>query len=111
MRDIAAGFLAALSDAQAVTVMALEEVLDLHVYVDRLSPGLRTPVRAAELSFAWAGPAERGHGHYYRIQGPDLLIEYDNTQNAANHAHTVLRHPDSDFGAALLPAHLATGHR
>ncbi|MFD9946182.1 DUF3500 domain-containing protein [Nonomuraea sp. NPDC059023] len=81
------------------------------VYVDRLAPALRVPVEPGKLAFAWAGPAERGLGHYYRVQGPGLLIEYDNTQNGANHAHSVLRRPGADFGAALLPAHLATEHQ
>jgi uncharacterized protein DUF3500 len=67
-------------------------------------------LRPAELHFAWAGPPEPGHGHYYRIQGPDLLIEYDNTQNQANHAHTVLRRPLSDFGDDVLAAHRADAH-
>lgn len=77
------------------------------VYVDRLAPSLRLPLERRGLSFAWAGSTEAGEGHYYRIQGPDLLIEYDNTQNGADHAHTVLRRPGADFGAELLPAHLS----
>jgi len=83
----------------------------LAVYLDRLVPQLaRTEyarLRDGDLYFAWAGPAEPGHGHYYRIQGPDLLVEYDNTQNGANHAHTVLRRPLSDFGDDVLAAHHA----
>ncbi len=81
------------------------------LYLDRLPSDLalaeaeRIDVR--ELHFAWEGSAAPGSGHYYRIQGPDLLIEYDNTQNDANHAHTVLRRPDSDFGGDVLLAHRA----
>jgi hypothetical protein len=45
--------------------------------------------------------------HYYRIQGDDLLIEYDNTTDDGNHAHTVLRRPRGDFGGDILAAHLA----
>jgi Protein of unknown function (DUF3500) len=48
--------------------------------------------------FAWAGGPERGQPHYYRVQGPRLLIEYDNVQNGANHVHTVWRDPEGDFG-------------
>jgi hypothetical protein len=48
--------------------------------------------------FGWAGSAEPGRPHYYRIQGPRLLIEYDNVQNGANHVHSVWRDPDGDFG-------------
>jgi hypothetical protein len=62
------------------------------------------------LSFAWAGPLEPGHAHYYRIHGPTLLIEFDNTQNSANHIHSVWHDPRNDFGADLLRAHYERGH-
>jgi Protein of unknown function (DUF3500) len=52
-------------------------------------------------AFAWAGPAEPGGPHYYRIQGGRLLIEYDCAQNGANHTHSAWRDPDGDFGAGL----------
>jgi hypothetical protein len=55
--------------------------------------------------FGWAGPAAVGAPHYYRIHGPDLLVEYDNTQRNANHAHSVWRRPDNDFGFDVLAAH------
>ena len=64
----------------------------------------------ADLHFAWAGGLTPGSGHYYRVQGPDLLVEYDNTQNGANHAHTVLRRPRSDFGDDVLAAHYTRAH-
>jgi hypothetical protein len=48
--------------------------------------------------FAWAGEREPGRPHYYRVQGPRLLIEYDNVQNGANHVHSVWRDPLGDFG-------------
>ena len=50
------------------------------------------------LKFVWMGGLERGQGHYYRIQGPSFLIEYDNTQNGANHVHTVWRDFKGDWG-------------
>ena len=53
---------------------------------------------AAGLHFAWAGGPEPGQPHYYRVQGPRLLIEYDNVQNGANHVHSVWRDPAGDFG-------------
>jgi hypothetical protein len=56
---------------------------------------------------AWAGPTATGRPHYYRLQGPRLLIEYDNTQRRANHAHSVWRDPVADFGGDVLGAHLA----
>ena len=57
------------------------------------------------IKFAWMGGTEKGQGHYYRIQGPTFLIEYDNTQNDANHIHSVWRDFDGDFGEDLLAAH------
>ncbi|HYZ99054.1 MAG TPA: DUF3500 domain-containing protein [Acidimicrobiales bacterium] len=66
--------------------------------------------RIGGLAFAWAGGVEPGEGHYYRIQGPDLLVEYDNTQRGANHIHTVWRDPDRDFGGDPLGSHLRTAH-
>ena len=68
-------------------------------------------IRAAGLDavkFAWmGGTEEEGVGHYYRIQGPTFLIEYDNTQNDANHVHTVWRDFEGDFGRDLLKEHYA----
>ena len=63
------------------------------------------------LHFAWAGPIDPGHAHYYRIHGPTVLIELDNTQNDANHIHSVWHDPRNDFGADLLRAHYERGHR
>jgi Protein of unknown function (DUF3500) len=63
------------------------------------------------LFFAWAGPLERGAPHYYRVQSPAFLIEYDNTQNGANHIHSVWRDYNGDFGLDVLKAHYQTSHR
>ncbi|MDX1578262.1 MAG: DUF3500 domain-containing protein [Gemmatimonadota bacterium] len=57
------------------------------------------------LHFAWAGGTEPGEGHYYRIHGPTVLIEYDNVQGGANHVHSVWRDPQNDFGDDLLRRH------
>lgn len=62
------------------------------------------------LVFAWMGPSERGGRHYYRIQGQNLLIEYDNTQNDGNHIHTVWRNLKEDFGGDALEEHYQHGH-
>jgi hypothetical protein len=59
-----------------------------------------------KIAFAWAGSLERGQKHYYRVQGPTFLIEYDNTQNDANHIHSVWRDFNGDFGEDLLREHL-----
>ena len=64
----------------------------------------------ARIHFAWAGGLERGEGHYYRVQGPTFLLEYDNTQNGANHIHTVWREFEGDFGRDLLREHHARDH-
>jgi len=62
------------------------------------------------LFFAWAGAEERGAPHYYRIQAPAFLIEYDNTQNNANHIHSVWRDYNGDFGLDLLAMHYQASH-
>jgi hypothetical protein len=58
------------------------------------------------VAFAWAGPIERGQRHYYRVQGPTFLIEFDNSQNDGNHVHSVWRDFNGDFGRDLLREHL-----
>ena len=84
------------------------------LYLERLPAELAAREAArldgAELHFAWEGPLTPGSRHYYRVQGDDLLIEYDTTDDG-NHAHTVLRRPRSDFGDDVLAAHYAREHR
>jgi hypothetical protein len=75
------------------------------VYLGRLPEHLIPGT--GDLHFAWEGPPGPGVRHYYRIQGDDLLIEYDNTTADGNHAHTVLRRPRGDFGGDVLAAHHA----
>jgi hypothetical protein len=94
----------------------LRELVD--VYAERLTPAaaeeqLGRIERAGfdRLHFAWAGSIEPGEPHYYRVHGPTVLIEYDNTQNDANHVHTVWRDLERDFGGDLLRKHLAHHHR
>lgn len=62
------------------------------------------------VSFAWAGATEPGLGHYYAVRGESFLVEYDNTQDGANHVHTVWRDLRRDWGADLLAAHYAAAH-
>lgn len=57
------------------------------------------------IHFAWAGTLKRGEGHYYRIHAPAFIIEYDNTQNDANHIHTVWHSLSNDFGVDTLRRH------
>jgi len=65
---------------------------------------------AEAVRFAWAGPIDPRRPHYYRLHGATLLIEYDNSQNNANHVHSVWHDPRNDFGVDLLRAHYETGH-
>jgi len=63
-----------------------------------------------KLYFAWAGKLEPGQGHYYRIQGQGFLMEYDNTQDKANHIHSVWRDLSNDFGEDPLRKHYQEAH-
>ncbi len=82
------------------------------LYAERLRPELAAndlgkilKAGVDKIGFAWAGELERGKPHYYRIQGPTFLVEYDNTQNNANHVHSVWRDFENDFGVDLLKKH------
>ncbi|HEV3357556.1 MAG TPA: DUF3500 domain-containing protein [Pseudonocardiaceae bacterium] len=103
---------AALSPSQQDQLRAV-----LQVFLDRIPDELaeREAAKFAgdkllDVHFAWAGGTERGEGHYYRLQGPGLLAEYDNTQRDVNHVHSVWRDPDNDFGDDVLARHLAAHH-
>lgn len=103
----AAGTGVALANLRGGAALSADALL--RVYLDRFPQGsLRPDPDGAR--FAWAGSQEPGGGHYYRIAGPRLLIELDNTQNGANHIHTVVRDPTTDFGEDLLAAHLRHDH-
>lgn len=104
--------IAALTDPQMKQVRRL-----LEVYVGRIPDELAqleadryAGERLNALWFAWAGGVQPGQPHYYRVQGPQLLLEYDNTQRGANHVHTVWRNPEGDFGDDLLLHHYAEAH-
>jgi len=62
------------------------------------------------LAFAWAGDTSPGGRHYFRIQGPVLLIEHDNTQDNGTHIHSVWRNPSGDFGDDILAQHYREHH-
>jgi hypothetical protein len=74
-----------------------------HIARDRLERINKAGLGAVK--FAWMGASQKGIGHYYRVQGPTFLIEFDNTQNEANHIHTVWRDFNGDFGEDLLAEH------
>jgi hypothetical protein len=87
----------------------------IHRYTKLFADDMLKQIQAAgmnKLLFAWAGSTEAGIGHpqYYRIQGPTLVIEYDNTQDNANHVHTVVRDLQHDFGGDLLLEHYKNAH-
>lgn len=98
---------------------AQQEVLD--DLIGEYARNLRGEVADAELAriraagmdqihFAWAGPAEPGQGHYYRVSGPTFVIEYDNTQNNANHVHALWHDRERDFGHDALREHYEHDH-
>lgn len=91
------------------------ELLEVYIgnYIMEFSETFRKKILDAgleNLSFAWAGVLDKSDGHYYRIHGPMLLIEFDNTQNNANHVHTVVRDLTNDFAEDLLKEHYASEH-
>jgi len=90
---------------------ALTRLID--VYVGTMAPDIAAERMARvkkagidNISFAGAGSTEKGKKHYYRVQGPTFLIEYDNTQNDGNHIHSVWRDFNGDFGRDLLREHV-----
>ncbi len=100
---------ARLNQIQRVQLLKLIEV-----YAASFEPGLAKARMARvqeggveNIRFGWAGSTERGRQHYYRIQGPKFLIEYDASQNDGNHVHTVWRDFSGDFGRDLLRQHYA----
>lgn len=106
LEDLGISF-AQLSERQQGMLFALiEEVASAQpdaIAADRLQT-IREEGRD-DIKFAWIGGLERGDPHYYRIQGHGFLIEYDNTQNDANHIHLVWRDFDGDFGRDLIRLH------
>ena len=87
----------------------------LDCYLGRVPDQLRTarfddPAELDAVHLAWAGSTEPGAPHYYRLQAPRLLVEWDNTQRDANHAHSVWRDPEGDFGDDVLAAHRTAHH-
>jgi hypothetical protein len=101
----------AMTDLNAAQREMLIQVVDAYtsamaadIAADRVSR--LTKAGVDKLTFAWAGGIERGQRHYYRVQGPTFLIEFDNTQNDGNHIHSVWRDFAGDFGRDLLREHL-----
>ena len=102
----------ALGEMDTRTSRSSDRLVEKYAY--RIRPELAdlelAEIRSAgvdEVHFGWAGGSESGEPHYYRIQGPTFLIEYDNRQNGANHIHSVWRDLTGDFGDDLLAEHYA----
>lgn len=92
------------------------QLLDVYIgnYIFEFSEIFRKKIMDAgieNLNFAWAGSLKEGVAHYYRIHGPMLLIEFDNTQNNANHVHTAVRDLTNDFAEDILKEHYEMEHR
>lgn len=99
-----------------VSEMEASQVTMLRRLVDQYVRRYRAEVADEELAaieragfqkvhFAWAGGTQRGEAHYYRVQGPTFVLEYDNVQNEANHIHTLWRNIGRDFGTDALAEH------
>lgn len=105
---------------EGVRVSELNEVQQHWVrrILDEVVGNYRTEISAdylrgidpGQLSFAWMGGIERHMPHYFRLQGPDFVFEYDNVQNSGNHVHSVWRSQSRDFGMGLLEQHYRTSH-
>jgi hypothetical protein len=96
-----------LNSEQQKTFLQLLSVY-IHRYTKSFAASMMQEIEEAGLNnlrFAWAGAQQPGNGHYYRIQGPTIIIEYDNTQNNANHVHSVIRDLKRDFGGDELLEH------
>lgn len=94
---------------------ALRALVELYAYnlPDELAGRRMVQIDKAgrNVYFAWAGGIKPGDAHYYRVQTPSFLIEFDDTQDDANHIHSVWRDWKGDFGGDLLKAHYETSHR
>ena len=104
-------------DALDAPAQAALEALIRH-YLDRARPEVAATAweqvvdsGLGAVTFAWAGPDAPGRGHYYAVRGPRTLIEYDNTQNGANHIHAVWRDLPNDWGDDVLADHYRSRHR
>jgi hypothetical protein len=104
--------LARLNEAQRGGVMRILELYAGTLREEIAAPALARVREAGieALHFAWAGSLARGRPHYFRVHGPTALIEYDNTQDGANHVHSVWIDPHTLFGRDLLEAHYRGAH-
>jgi hypothetical protein len=113
LKGQASGISAAqMNPAQLAKLTALLDVYAGNM-PEQIAQARQEQIRKAgkNIFFAWAGGLLRGEGHYYRVQAPAFLIEYDNTQDGNNHIHTVWRDFTGDFGGDLLKEHYQASHQ
>ena len=87
----------------------------IHRYTTLFANDMLKEIQAAgldQLWFSWSGSTQPvlGKPYYYRIHGPTIIIECDNSQNKANHIHSVIRDLKNDFGGDLLLQHYRESH-
>ena len=82
----------------------------MSTYTGRVPAALAPDLTLDAIHLAWAGSTTAREPHYYRLQAPRFLAEWDNTQRGANHAHSVWRDPVNDFGLDVLAAHRIAHH-
>ena len=103
------------ADMTAAQQDKLAQLLDLYYNVHRaeVAEAALAPIKEdlENIYFAWAGGLEMGDPHYYRLHGPTFVVEYDNTQNEANHIHTVIRDLQNDWGEDILKEHYEEAHQ
>jgi pyruvate formate-lyase activating enzyme-like uncharacterized protein len=104
-----------LNAAQKQQLLQLINVY-VHRYTKLFAEDLLKEIQQAgldQLHFSWAGNTtkEFGKAYYYSIQGPTMIIEFDNSQNNANHIHTILRDLKHDFGGDDLLEHYRVSHK
>ncbi len=95
-------------EQQGLLLSLIQEYASAQPLAEAQARLARVKAELASIKFAWMGGLEKGQGHYYRIQGSTFLIEYDNTQNNANHIHCVWREFRGDWGSDLLAEHYRT---
>ena len=95
-------------EQQGLLLSLIREYASVQPSAEAQARSARVKAELASVKFAWMGGLEKGQGHYYRIQGFTFLIEYDNTQDHANHIHSVWREFKGDWGGDLLAEHYRT---
>jgi hypothetical protein len=96
------------AEQQGLLLSLIQEYASAHPVAVAQARLARVKAGLDGVKFAWMGGLEKRQGHYYRIQGPTFLVEYDNTQNGANHIHCVWREFKGDWGKDLLAEHYRT---